>query len=84
MTAKPRPNWMRKLERRTSAGWQAFFETLPGGRGRRALWMVLIALVMAVLITLVWLAGRYETSQLQAELDADTASAVYDLSLIHI
>jgi len=79
MTAKPRPNWMRKLERRTSAWWQAFFETLPGGRGRGALWMVLIALVIAVLITLVWLAGRYETSQLQAELDADTASAVYDM-----
>jgi len=79
MTATPRPHWMRKIARRTTAWWQAFFETLPGGRGRGALWMVLIALVMAVLITLVWLAGRYEASQLQAELDRDTASAVYDL-----
>ena len=79
MTATPRPHWMRKIARRTTDWWQAFFETLPGGRGRGALWMVLIALVMAVLITLVWLAGRYEASQLQAELDRDTASAVYDL-----
>ena len=79
MTATPRPHWMRKIARRTTAWWQAFFETLPGGRGRGALWIVLIALVMAVLITLVWLAGRYEASQLQAELDRDTASAVYDL-----
>jgi len=39
----------------------------------------LIALVMAVLVTLVWLAGRYEASQLQAELERDTANAVSDL-----
>jgi two-component system sensor histidine kinase DctS len=39
----------------------------------------LIALVMAVLVTLVWLAGRYEASQLQAELERDTANAVIDL-----
>jgi two-component system sensor histidine kinase DctS len=34
---------------------------------------------MAVLVTLVWLAGRYEASQLQAELERDTANAVSDL-----
>jgi two-component system sensor histidine kinase DctS len=64
---------------RTSAWWRAIESALPGGRGRRSLWSALIALVMAVLVTLVWLAGRYEASQLQAELERDTANAVSDL-----
>ena len=67
------------IKTRTLAWWQAVEEALPGGRGRRSLWSTLIALVMAVLMTLVWLAGRYETSQLQAELERDTANAVSDL-----
>ena len=67
------------LKTRTLAWWQAVEEALPGGRGRRSLWSALIALVMAVLMTLVWLAGRYEASQLQAELERDTANAVSDL-----
>ena len=67
------------LKARTLAWWQAVEEALPGGRGRRSLWSALIALVMAVLMTLVWLAGRYEASQLQAELERDTANAVSDL-----
>jgi len=67
------------LKTRTLAWWQAVEEALPGGRGRRSLWSTLIALVMAVLMTLVWLAGRYEASQLQAELERDTANAVSDL-----
>ena len=46
---------------------------------RRALWAALIALVLAVLVTLVWLAGRYETSQRQDALDRDTLDAVGDL-----
>ena len=54
-------------------------DALPGGRGRRSLWSALILLVMAVLVTLVWLAGRYEASQLQAELERETANAVSDL-----
>jgi two-component system sensor histidine kinase DctS len=52
---------------------------LPLGPGRRSLWVALIALVLAVLVTLVWLAGRYEASQVQAELERDTADAVSDL-----
>ncbi|WP_036075082.1 sensor histidine kinase [Limnohabitans sp. Rim47] len=52
---------------------------LPWGSGRRSLWAALIALVLAVLVTLVWLAGRYEASQVQAELERDTADAVSDL-----
>ncbi len=59
--------------RTTMADW------LPGGAGRRWLWSALIALVLAVLATLVWLAGRYEASQVQAELERDTADAVSDL-----
>ena len=43
------------------------------------MWAALIALVLAVLATLVWLAGRYEASQVQAELERDTADAVNDL-----
>ncbi|WP_019429970.1 PAS domain S-box protein [Limnohabitans sp. Rim47] len=54
-------------------------EMLPWGSGRRSLWAALIALVLAVLVTLVWLAGRYEASQVQAELERDTADAVSDL-----
>ncbi|WP_416547101.1 sensor histidine kinase [Limnohabitans sp. DCL3] len=54
-------------------------ESLPWGSGRRSLWAALIALVLAVLVTLVWLAGRYEASQVQAELERDTANAVGDL-----
>lgn len=54
-------------------------EVLPWGSDRRSLWAALIALVLAVLATLVWLAGRYETSQVQAELERDTADAVNDL-----
>jgi CRP-like cAMP-binding protein len=38
-----------------------------------------MALVVAVLVTLVWLAGRYEISQLQADLERDSADAVSDI-----
>ncbi|WP_299510063.1 PAS domain S-box protein [uncultured Limnohabitans sp.] len=67
------------LKKRAAAGWLAIEDALPGGRGRRGLWSALIALVLALLVTLVWLAGRYEASQLQAELERDTADAVSDL-----
>jgi two-component system sensor histidine kinase DctS len=46
---------------------------------RISLWIALVGLVVAVLVTLVWLAGRYEASQYQAELDRDTADAVSDI-----
>jgi len=46
---------------------------------RFSLWLALVGLVVALLVTLVWLAGRYEASQYQAELDRDTADAVNDL-----
>lgn len=46
---------------------------------RRALWWALAALVVALLATLVWLAGRYEASQVQSRLERDAADAVNDI-----
>ena len=43
------------------------------------LWGSLIALVATLLATLIWLAGRYEASQLQSNLERDTAEAVGDI-----
>jgi len=49
-------------------------------RGRRlALWTALLVLVVALLATLVWLAGRYEISQVVAEVERDAADAVSDI-----
>ncbi|MBI2769310.1 MAG: PAS domain S-box protein [Burkholderiales bacterium] len=51
-----------------------------GSAGRRwSLWALLIALVAALLVTLVWLAGRYEASQVQSKLERDTADALGDI-----
>jgi two-component system sensor histidine kinase DctS len=49
----------------------------PGQRW--SLWAWLIALVATLLATLVWLAGRYEASQLQSRLERDTAEAIADI-----
>ena len=46
---------------------------------RRALWSALAGLVFALLGTLVWLAGRYEASQVQSRLERDAADAVGDI-----
>jgi two-component system sensor histidine kinase DctS len=46
---------------------------------RWTLWALLSALVTALLVTLVWLAGRYEASQLQSKLDRDSADALSDI-----
>lgn len=46
---------------------------------RRALWTALAGLVVALLATLVWLAGRYEASQVQSRLERDAADAVNDI-----
>src|SRR5215208_6068779 len=51
---------------------------VPGYR-RWALWAMLIALVAALLVTLVWLAGRYEASQVQSKLERDTTDALIDI-----
>jgi two-component system, LuxR family, sensor histidine kinase DctS len=51
---------------------------VPGYR-RWALWALLMALVAALLVTLVWLAGRYEASQVQSKLERDTSDALGDI-----
>ncbi|NQW94171.1 MAG: PAS domain S-box protein [Polaromonas sp.] len=43
------------------------------------MWALLLALVLALLGTLVWLAGRYETSQIKARLERDAAESVLDI-----
>ncbi|TFZ06856.1 PAS domain S-box protein [Ramlibacter henchirensis] len=49
----------------------------PGHRW--SLWVWLIALVATLLVTLVWLAGRYEATQLQTRIERDTAEAVAEI-----
>ncbi len=51
----------------------------PSARRRRLLWLLLVSLVVALLVMLVWLAGRYEASQVQDRLERDTADAVSDI-----
>nr|MDQ6881202.1 PAS domain-containing sensor histidine kinase [Pseudomonadota bacterium] len=46
---------------------------------RWSLWALLIALVATLLLTLVWLAGRYEASQVQSRLERDTTDALGDI-----
>src|SRR4051794_9603184 len=46
---------------------------------RWSLWFLLVVLLAGMLVTLVWLAGRYETSQVQGRLERDTADAVNDI-----
>ena len=50
-----------------------------GGLRRSTLWIVLISLVCALLSTLVWLAGRYEASQVQTRLEHDALEIVTDI-----
>ena len=46
---------------------------------RCSLWTLLVVLVVGMLIIMVWLAGRYEASQVQDKLDRDTAQAVAEI-----
>jgi len=55
-----------------------FSRTVPQGR-RRVLWGLLVLLVLAMLSTLVWLAGRYEVTQEQSRIERDAADAVSDI-----
>lgn len=54
--------------RRLQSLWQRWF-----------LWLLLAVLVMPLLGTVVWLAGRHEAEQMQAALERDTADAMADL-----
>ena len=46
---------------------------------RWSLWTLLVVLVASMLVTMVWLAGRYEASQVQDKLEQDTASAAIEI-----
>ncbi len=50
-----------------------------GAWRRWSLWVLLLALVASMLVTLVWLAGRYEAAEVQSRLERDTADAVADM-----
>lgn len=50
-----------------------------GAWRRWSLWTALVLLVAGMLVTQVWLAGRYEASEVQNRLDRDAADAVADL-----
>jgi len=49
---------------------------------RWVLWGLLVALVLSMLSILVWLAGRYEVSQVQARIERDAADAVSDIRTV--
>ena len=46
---------------------------------RWSLWLLLVLLVFSMLSTLVWLAGRYEVSQVQTRIERDASDAVTDI-----
>ena len=46
---------------------------------RTTLWALLVILVLSMLSTLVWLAGRYEVTQVQSRIERDAADAVSDI-----
>ena len=43
---------------------------------RWLLWLMLVGLVLALLVMLIWLAARYESSQVQDNLERDASQAV--------
>ncbi|MFM9924028.1 ATP-binding protein [Variovorax sp. H27-G14] len=67
LTVAPQ-RWTLQAFARLRSLWQRWF-----------LWVLLAVLVSALLVTVVWLAGRHEVEQVQAALDRDTADAVSDL-----
>jgi two-component system, LuxR family, sensor histidine kinase DctS len=46
---------------------------------RKTLWLILLLLVVSLLVTLIWLAGRYEAEQVQGRIDREAADAASDL-----
>lgn len=58
---------------------RTLFRRWRGAWRRWSLWTLLVALVISMLATMVWLAGRYEASQVQSHLERDTADAVSDI-----
>ncbi len=46
---------------------------------RVALWLALVVLIAGLLMTLIWLAGRYEADQIQDRVDRDTQDAASEI-----
>ena len=46
---------------------------------RSVLWALLVALVLSLLVTLVWLAGRYEDNEIETRLERDASEVVGDI-----
>src|SRR5512140_1283989 len=63
----------------SASAFFALFRPRGPDQVRWSLWGLLIALVAALLVTLVWLAGRYEASQVQSKLERDNADALVDI-----
>ncbi|MFT4268296.1 MAG: PAS domain S-box protein [Xenophilus sp.] len=59
--------------------WLRSWRALRSLWRRWFLWVLLAVLVLGLLVTVVWLAGRHEVEQVQARLDRDTADAVADV-----
>ncbi len=72
---RPMVDGLGTLQRKGRFKWSDW----QGGLRRSMLWIVLIALVCALLTTLVWLAGRYEASQVQSRLEHDALEIVTDI-----
>jgi two-component system sensor histidine kinase DctS len=45
----------------------------------RGLWVTLCTVVLALMLLLVWLSGRYQSSRLQDQLDRDASEVVTEL-----
>ena len=56
-----------------------FSKAFRWGSQRVSLWLLLLALVVALLGILVWLAGRYESSLVQSRLEQQALEAVTDI-----
>ena len=59
--------------------WPTMAQLLPHGWRRWSLWLLLMVLVVLMLGIMIYLAGRYEASQVQTRLDRDTQDAVADI-----
>ena len=55
------------------------FSRWRSAHARLSLWALLVLLVAGLLAALIWLAGRYETSQVQARLERDAGDASNDI-----
>jgi two-component system, LuxR family, sensor histidine kinase DctS len=68
---------MRLTMNRLTGKWP--WLSLRSSGKRVALWLALVVLVAGLLMTLIWLAGRYEADQIQDRVDRDTQDAASEI-----